>query len=255
MKHSHGGFWPSFNLQLVTEGLNGFVVGWSVTTSTNDLHQLPPGLAVAQTCTQQRAQTIIADRGYASRKNVEELAKQGIALVAPWKSDETRQAGALARAGIKPAFAPCKFVLAADEQTMQCPAGATLVQINKGTHHGLPVRRYQAPAEVCGACQHKAECCPQREARLVQRVIETEVMKQYYRRMEDPATLALYKKRSQIAEYPNMKIKAVWRLDRFRLRGLAKVTKEAFWMVLAFTMDRWLLLKRRGQAVVLPAIA
>ena len=26
MKHAHGGFLPSYNLQLVTEGLNGFIV-------------------------------------------------------------------------------------------------------------------------------------------------------------------------------------------------------------------------------------
>ena len=81
-------------------------------------------------------------------------------------------------------------------------------------------------------------------------LIESEVMQTYFRRMEDPVTQALYKKRSQFAEFPNMKIKAVWGLDRFRLRGVDKVTKEAFWMVLAFTMDRWLLLRRQAASVV-----
>ena len=93
MKHAHGGFLPSYNLQLVTEGLNGFIVGWTVTTSTNDLHALPAALAVALAGTQTPVQTVIADRGYASRENVETLAKDDIALVAPWLSDEKRQAG------------------------------------------------------------------------------------------------------------------------------------------------------------------
>ena len=38
----------------------------------------------------------------------------------------------------------------------------------------------------------------------------------------------------------------VWGLDRFRLRGVVKANQEAFWMVLAFTMDRWLLLRRQA---------
>jgi transposase len=251
MKHAHGGFLPSYNLQLVTEGLNGFTVGWTVTTSTNDLHELQPALAVAQTGTQTPAQKVIADAGYSSRENVEALAKKDIALVAPWLSDEKRQAGSTARAGLKPAFAAGKFVPAADEQTLTCPAGATLIFLNTGTHHDLPVRRYQADASVCATCAHKADCSPGREARVVERVIESEVMQSYFRRMEDPVTQALYKKRSQFAEFPNMKIKAVWGLDRFRLRGLAKVNQEAFWMVLAFTMDRWLLLRR----LATPAVA
>jgi hypothetical protein len=84
---------------------------------------------------------------------------------------------------------------------------------------------------------------------LVRRVVETPAMQAYFQRMADPATQELYRKRSQICEYPNMKIKAVWGLNRFRLRGLAKVTKEAFWMVMAFTMDHWLMLRRKTRTV------
>ena len=247
VKHPHGGYYPSYNLQLVTEAKHGFLVGWTVTTSPNDQHQLPPALAVAQACTQQPAKQLIADGGYAGRENVEVLAKDGIALVAPWMDDEKRQAGPTARAGLKPAFAVGKFVVAADERSLTCPAGATLIEIKNGRHHGLPVRRYLADGRVCGACPHQADCTPKHGARLVRRVVETAAMQDYLRRMAEPATPALYRKRSQLAEYPNMKIKAVWGLNRFRLRGLAKVTKEAFWMVLAFTLDRWLLLTRQAR--------
>jgi hypothetical protein len=250
MKHPHGGYFPSYNLQLVTEAKHGFLVGWNVTTSPNDQHELQPALQVAQTGTQQPVKQVIVDGGYAGRENVEALAKDGIELVAPWMDDEKRQAGPTARAGRKPAFAAGKFVVAADERSLTCPAGSTLIEIKKGTHHGLPVRRYLADALVCGACPHQADCTPKHESRLVRRVVETVAMQDYLRRMAEPATQALYRKRSQLAEYPNMKIKAVWGLHRFRLRGLAKVTKEAFWMVLAFTMDRWLLLKRQAQFAI-----
>jgi hypothetical protein len=152
MKHPHGGYYPSYNLQLVTEAKGGFIVGWTVGTCANDQHELQPAIKVAQTGTQQLVKTVIADAGYAARENVEALAQDGIELVAPWMDDEKRQAGPTARAGLKPGFAAGKFVVAADERSLTCPAGATLIEIEPGTHHGLPVRRYVGDAAVCGAC-------------------------------------------------------------------------------------------------------
>ena len=255
MKHADGSYAPSYNLQLVTEAEQGLIVGWSVSASPNDQHELLPGLEMAVSSTQQAAQTMIADGGYASRANIEAMAERGVVLVAPRTEEEKRQAGAMARAGIAPAFAAAKFTLAADEQAMQCPAGAVLVQIKERKHHGQAVRVYQAEAAVCGACPHQPQCCPQREARQVERVIESEAVQEHDRRMAEPATQELYKKRKQIAEYANMRIKSDWGLDQFRLRGLEKVTKEAFWMVLAFTLDRWHSLRRRKTLLGEPAAA
>lgn len=255
MKHPDGGFGPSYNLQFVTEAKHGFIVGWTVSTAHNDQHELRAGLAMAISCTGQAVKTIIADGGYGYRHNIEAMAADNIELVAPRLESEKRQAGALAKAGIEPEYAPGKFKLAADEQTMQCPAGQTLVKIKTGTHHGLPVNRYQAEAAVCGACAHKLQCSPKREARLVERVVESEAVKEHDRRMTDPANQELYKKRKQIAEYPNLRIKWDWRMDRFRLRGRDNVTKEAFWMVLAFSMDRLHSLRRRLSLGILPVAA
>ena len=238
MKHSDGGFAPSYNLQLVTEAKNGFVVGVTVTTATNDQHELEPGLEMAQKCTQQAAQTIVADQGYSNRDNIEAMAERGVTLVAPRPSEEKRQAGAMTKAGLDLEYAPAKFKLSDDEKTMQCPAGEILVRIKVGTHHGQTVHVYQAEPGACGACAHKSKCCPQKAARQIERVIESEAVQAHDRRMLDPAIQELYKKRKQIAEYANLRLKSDWRLDRFRLRGLANVTKEAYWMALAFTVDR-----------------
>jgi transposase len=255
MKHPDGGFGPSYNLQLVTEAKHGFIVGWTLSTAHNDQHELRAGLAMATSCTGQAVKTIIADGGYGYRHNIEAMAAANIELVAPRLEEEKRQAGALAKAGIGAEYAAGKFKLAADEQTLQCPAGQTLVKIGAGTHHGLPVQRYQAEAGVCAVCAHKLQCCPKREARMVERVVESEAIKEHDRRMADPATQELYKKRKQIAEYPNLRIKWDWGMDRFRLRGRDNVTKEAFWMVLAFSMDRLYSLRRRLSRAILPEAA
>jgi hypothetical protein len=44
-------------------------------------------------------------------------------------------------------------------------------------------------------------------------------------------------------------------MDRFRLRGRDNVSKEAFWMVLAFSMDRLHSLRRRLSRDILPVTA
>lgn len=245
MKHADGSYGPSYNLQLVTEAKHGFIVGWTISTSHNDQHELRPGLEMATSCTGQAVKTVIADAGYGYRHNIEVMAEEGIVFVAPRQDEQKRQAGALAKAGIQPAFASGKFKIAADEKTMQCPAGQTLVHIGIGTHHDLPVQRYEAAASVCAACPDKVHCCPKREARLVERVIESDNVKEHDRRMADPAVQEQYKKRKQIAEYPNMRIKSDWRLNRFRLRGRDNVDKESFWMVLAFSLDRLHSLRQR----------
>lgn len=245
MKHADGGFAPSYNVQLVTEAKNGFIVGVTVTTANNDQHELTPGLEMAQSCTQQPVETMVADKGYSNRDNIEAMAQRGVTLVAPRLSEDERQAGAMTQAGLDLEYAAGKFKRSEDEKTMECPAGALLVRIKVGTHHGQTVQVYQAGAAVCGACPHKSKCCPQKAARQIERVIESEAVKAHDQRMQDPAIQALYKKRKQIAEYPNLRIKSAWRLDRFRLRGLANVTKEAFWMALAFTLDRLHSLRKR----------
>jgi transposase len=250
MKHPHGGFEPSYNLQLITEGGEGFITGVVVSNAVNDLHQLEPGLAASHENTQQQPQIVVADGGYASRENVEQLDKLGIELVSPWKSAEKREAGALVRAGIQPAFAPSRFVLAPEGEALVCPAGSKLVHIKTGKHHGVIVQRYQAEAAVCGACPHKPACCPSQAARMVERVVESEAMERYHERMAKPDTQALYKKRARIAEYPNLKIKAVWKHGRFRVRGLVKAAKEAIWMALAFNLDlKFQLMRTRAAAV------
>ena len=255
MKHPDGGYAPSYNVQLVSEAKNGFIVGVTVTTANNDQNELEPSLELAQSCTQQPVQTMVADKGYSNRENIEVMARKGVTLVAPRLTEEERQAGAMTKAGLEMDYAAGKFQWSEDGKTMRCPAGAPLVQIKVSQHHGQTVHVYQAEAEVCGACPHKPQCCPKTEARKIERVIESEVVQAHDERMRDPEIQALYKKRKQIAEYPNLRIKSAWRLDRFRLRGLKNVTKEAFWMALAFTLDRLHSLRKRASLAVKLAVA
>lgn len=245
MKQTNGGFDPSYNVQFVTEAKNGFVVGVSVGNENNDQHQLIDTIAIAQEATGQAPHTVIADGGYANRENIAEMTAQQIDLVTPWKSEESRQAGALACNGIAPEFGPSKFAVGEDGRSLRCPAAKTLIQIGTGTHHGQKVLRYEGDRNVCGACVFKPLCCPKHPARQVERTVETEVMTQYHQRMAQPETQQMYKMRSRIAEYVHMKLKGSWGLTRFSVKGLAKAGKEALWMAIAFNVQMMLTLRRQ----------
>lgn len=252
MKQTNGGFDPSYNVQFVTEAKSGFVVGVAVSNESNDQHQLVDAIALAQSATGQTPHTVIADGGYANRDNIAELTAQQIDLVAPWKSDESREAGALATNGIPPEFAPSKFAGSDDGFSLRCPAGETLIQIGTGSHHGQKVQRFEANRNVCGACVYKPLCCPKRKARRVERTVESEAMTQYRQRMAQPETQQMYKMRSRIAEYVHMKLKGSWGLTRFRVKGMAKAGKEALWMAIAFNVQVMLTLRRQhGQLSVM----
>lgn len=88
----------------MTEGKNGFTVGVTVSNEQADQQQLLDAVASRQ--------TVIADGGYPSRENLEQLAAPQIELVVSWKMDDSRDPGALAVHGIAAAFASSKLVTA-----------------------------------------------------------------------------------------------------------------------------------------------
>jgi hypothetical protein len=59
----------------------------------------------------------------------------------------------------------------------------------------------------------------------------------------------IYKKRSQIAEFPHAWIKQRCGLRQFRCRGRWKASMEATWACLSYNITRWFSIKRQLFAV------
>lgn len=242
MKQADGGWAPSYNVQISTDAKHRMIVGVRVTEAAADSQQLQAGMAVVRKWCGRKPERVLADGGYASRDNVEVMANQKIEFVAPWKDSASRQAGACRRAGRDAAFGTSAFQIS--EESLVCPAGKTLQVIGEGKHHGQPIRKYEAQAEDCAGCAMRDACCGRRRGpRQVEVVQETEVMQTYLERMQKPEIKDLYKKRSEVAEFPNLWIKAHWGMRRFTLRGKAKVAKEAIWAALAYNIQQWTRLK------------
>lgn len=249
MKQGDGGYAPSYNVQVSTEAKSRVIVAIEVTTSMNDTQELMPALErIKRTCGVAPEQ-IIADNGYATRSNVEETAKMGVELIAPWKEDEAREAGACARNEIAAEFAGSKFKAQAGGKQLICPEGKQLVVIQEKKHHGTPCKIYEAAASDCKGCKSRKQCCGTRGGpRRVERPVESAAMKEYLKRMKKPGIKELYKKRSEIAEYPHMWMKAVKKWRRFSVRGAVKAGMEAMWVALSYNISQWMRLGLKAAA-------
>ncbi len=244
MLQTNGGWDLSYNVQISTEAQSRLIVAVGVTNEANDLQQLMPALDRLEQNGLPLPQTVIADNGYATRDNVEQTAARQVELIAPWKDDAARQAGACARNGIEQEFAGTAFRSQARGQELVCPAGKTLVIINQKKHHGILKVMFQAKARDCERCQYRVQCCGKRVGpRRVEVPKESKPMRDYLARMKRRAVKKLYKKRAEIAEFPNLWIKGVQQLRRFSVRGLAKVGAEALWMALAYNVCQWIRLR------------
>jgi transposase len=251
MKQPDGGFAPSYNVQVSTEAQSRFIVSVGVTQAANDTHELVPAVErVHRTCGELPA-TVIADNGYATRANVEQTSDQGIELIAPWKEQASREAGACVRNGIAAAFAPSAFRGRSGGRELMCPASKRLVVIAERVHHGVRKRVFAAEQRDCRRCRFRERCCgPSGGPRRVERVIESQAMRQYLARMKKKTTKVLYKKRAEIAEFPHLWTKGVKKWRRFSVRGLVKAGMEAMWVALAYNMAQWIRIRATARSPI-----
>ena len=249
MKHPDGGWAPSYNVQVSTEAKSRIIVGVGITTAANDTQELMPALEKVKENCGKLPEQMIADKGYATRSNVEETTEKKIELIAPWKEDAAREAGACARNGIAPEFAASAFRMQRGGKKMTCPAGKTLVIVQQKVNHGLPHNIFEAAAGDCRRCRLRQKCCGDRGGpRQISRVVESAAMKQYQARMKRPEVKQLYRKRSEIAEFPHLWAKAVKGWRRFSVRGVVKAGMEAMWVALSYNMAQWMRLQPQQAA-------
>jgi transposase len=245
MKHADGSYALSYNVQVSTEAQSRMIVAIGVTTAQNDTAELLPALERVEANCGQLPERIIADNGYATRDNVEQASEQGVELIAPWKEDASREAGACKTNGIDPEFAPSRFQPQGDGRALLCPAGKSLVVIGQHTHHGQVKEIFEAQESDCSQCTFQPRCCGHKGgARKVERVVESAAMRQYLARMKKPWAQALYKKRCEIAEFPHLWAKAVKKWTRFSVRGMAKAGLEVLWVAFAYNITQWIAVRR-----------
>jgi hypothetical protein len=253
MKHGDNAIAPSYNAQITTESEHKIIVGAHATQCSSDANSLLPALEeVAQNLTK-KPQQVIVDGGFTNRENILDCARQGIDLVGSLTDPKEKSEAAMRANGIDPHFAPHHFHIIENGLRLECPAGCSLPQLGKSVKHGNPYQQYRARGEDCLSCRYQAQCCPRKPegGRTVSiRLEEHPDMAAFRQKMEREESKAIYRRRGEVAEFPNAWIKEKLGLRKFRMRGLVKAETELIWACLTYNIMQWVRLVWRQPVTV-----
>jgi len=253
MKQAEGGSAPSYNVQVATDAAHSLIVDIEATQAGSDYQQLTPAMERIEQTLQRSPDQVVVDGGYISSHNIVTMAKRGIDLVGPepgkkWAQANRRQT--YQRYGIISAFEASSFMYDEPTNTYVCPQGKRLRYDAKFERHGMMRYQYKASTKDCDACEVKKFCCPRTSSgRSIERLEPFPEIAAFREKMQTDEAKAIYRTRSQVAEFPHLWIKAKLGLRQFRLRGIAKVRAESLWAALTYNIQQWIRLCWRPRMV------
>jgi transposase len=252
MKQPDGGFAPSYNVEINTDAKSGVVVAVGVVQAGNDFEQLEPGIDRVEQNLGQAPQEVVTDGGFVSRDNMVAMNKRKIELIAPCVDEAGKGESSYERRGVSPEYHSTAFVYDAQTDSYRCPKGKILKYEGKEERHMQVSYRYRAQRSDCQGCPVKSQCCPGNRVtgRSVHRGEELAEVTEFRQKMATERAREIYKTRAQVAETPNLWIKAKFGLRQFSVRGLCKVGMEALWACLTYNIRVWIRVRWRQSAAV-----
>ena len=256
MKQPDGGFAPSYNVEIDTDAKSGVVVAVGVVQAGNDFEQLESGIERVEKTLGQSPDQVVTDGGFVSRDNIVAMKEREIEFIAPCVDETGKGESSYEGRGVSAAYHSSAFVYDAKSDSYRCPQGKILSYEGKEQRHMQVSYRYRAQRSDCQGCPVKSQCCPGNRVtgRSVHRGEELAEVREFRQKMQSEQAREIYRQRAQVAETPNLWIKAKFGLRQFSVRGLRKVGMEALWACLTYNICVWMRLRwKQGATVVLPA--
>lgn len=256
MKQPDGGFAPSYNVQIDTDAKNCVVVAVGVVQAGNDFEELESGIDRVEQNQGKTPQEVVTDGGFVSRDNIVAMNKRKIELIAPCVDEVGKGASSYEGRGVSPKYHSSAFVYDAQTDSYRCPQAKILKYEGKEERHLQMSYRYRAQRSDCQGCAVKNQCCPGNRVtgRSVHRGEELAEVTEFRQKMATQRAREIYKTRAQVAETPNLWIKAKFGLRQFSVRGLRKVGMEAMWACITYNIRVWMRLRwSQRPAAVQPA--
>lgn len=242
MKHGDNAIAPSYNAQISTEGKNKIIVGAHLSQCSSDAPSLMPALEEVAENLGKKPEQVVVDGGFTHRENIVGCAAQQIDLVGSLPDPKERSAAAMKSLGIAEAFAPYRFRIVDNGERLECPAGCQLEALRKNRKRGDLYQQYQARGTDCAACRYQLQCCPGKPERgrtVSIRLEEQADVAAFRKKMETEEYRAIYRKRGEVAEFPNAWIKDKLGVRKFRVRGRVKAESELLWACLTYNILQW----------------
>jgi transposase len=251
MKHGDNAIAPSYNAQITTEAEHKIIVGAHLSQCSSDAPSLLPALEEVAKNLEQKPGQVVVDGGFTNRETIVQCAARQIDLVGSLPDPQERSAAAMKSLGIAAEFAPSAFRSLDHGARLECPAGCPLQPLRQNRKRGDLYQQYRARGADCGACRYQARCCPSQpeSGRTVSiRLQEQADVAAFRNKMEQAEYRTIYRKRGEVAEFPNAWIKEKLGLRKFRVRGLLKAGSELLWACLTYNIMQWVRLIWRQPA-------
>jgi transposase len=253
MKHGDHAIAPSYNAQISTEAGHKIIVGAHLSQCSSDANSLMPAMEEVVRNLGALPDQVVIDGGLTNRENIVQCSARQIDLVGSLPDPAERSAAAMKSHGIAPEFAPSQFRILDNGEGLECPGGSHLEPLRKNRKRGDLYQQYQASGTDCVACRYQPQCCPQNpeKGRTVSiRLEEQAEVAAFRQKMGEAEYRKIYRKRGEVAEFPNAWIKEKLGLRKFRVRGLAKAGSELMWACLTYNIMQWVRLIWRQPATV-----
>ena len=213
MKQPGGGYAPSYNVQIDTDAKNGVVVAVGVVQAGNDFEQLEPGVDRVEDNLKETPKEVVTDGGYVSKNTIVAMKERAIEYIAPCVDEAGKGQSSYDNRGVSAEYQSSQFVYDAQTNSYLCPQGKILSYEGKEQRHLQVSYRYRAKRLDCEGCPMKSQCCPGNRVvgRSVHRSEELAEVAEFRQKMQSERAREIYKTRAQVAETPNLWIKAkVW---------------------------------------------
>jgi transposase len=236
-----GGLAPGYNVQLVTDGAHGLIADVAVVNDPQDGQQIVPAMERVKQRYGNYPPQALADGAYTNLESVMEMHERAIDYYSTW-TGRNEAAGGRGSKQRHQDYERDQFGFDEKSNEMICPQGQRLAYHHRTAKKGRETYVYQAAAEDCCKCSARSKCCPnlnlKNGGRSVSFTLHDEVIEAFDAKMKKPESLAIYKKRAPLAEFPNAWIKTKLKLRRFATRGLERVQCEAIWAAMTFNLQR-----------------
>jgi len=239
MKQADGGFAPSYNAQISTDAAHGAIVVAGLTQAGMDHGELEPALEKIEQVMGRLPGQAVVDGGYVGWETVLALDAMEVDLIGPALG--RGQEEQLVCKGIAKEFHADAFTYDQQQDIFTCPEGKILKHRGTESAPGRTSHIYEARAADCLRCPMKGQCCPRNEknGRTIRRTELHPTVIAWTERMETEQAKAIYRSRSQVAEFPNAWIKAKYCLRQFRSRGIQKAGIELLWACFTYNVQLW----------------
>jgi len=219
MKQANGERNPSYSVTVASDTANDIVTHFQVNASDNDPAALLPTIAGSRETTGERHGEVVADAGFASMDNYEQLHEDRQEALIPDRRMDAEQRGEVGE------YDRSKFVYRAKSDSYRCPQGEILKKTGSVETGGKAYDRYENRG-ACAQCPVRARCT-KNDHREIFRDPREHLREGMRKKLESEDGRERYSKRAHTAESPFGNIKSNRKFRSVMRRGWRKVRMEA----------------------------